>query len=275
MVVVADVESLAQYEEHIPLDLLFRDDSYGRPVNQARLAYLRKHWDLGSVGVLQVSKRLNGLYALLDGVHRKMVAQEQGIYSLPCLVHTGLGLEQEANMFRNFNDPKRILVATPNDIFFASLTSRDSLALGVMAVLQDVGLALARTSSQKTPGHIRTPNCLYAVFKATGNGLLLGRTLGLLVEAWGNATTSFYDSTIRGLALFLKRYPDCDEKLLVQRLKTSTPKQMLASAKGAKVTFPNMQDENAYGLTLWNLYNWRLSTNRLADWSPSWRLGRV
>lgn len=126
---------------------------------------------------------------------------------------------------------------------------------------------------------MRTPNCLNAVFVSTGNGELLRNSLDLLVRAWGKGTTSFYDSAVRGMSLFLQRYSVdsgaeryCSEEILVRRMQQTTPKQMLIAAKQSKVIFPNVRDDNAYGLALWNLYNHKLRSSRLGDWSPTWRL---
>src|SRR5258708_6691334 len=89
--------------EMVPLDKLrvdrAQEGGYARGLSEDRLGKLRKRWDIRKVGTIEVVRRPDGTMWLVDGQHRREVAIEQGIPELPAVVHNGLGVEDEADLY--------------------------------------------------------------------------------------------------------------------------------------------------------------------------------
>src|SRR3990167_8375127 len=92
-------------EEDVPVKLIFVDPRYGRPLNQKAIEMLSANWSRQRAGVIYLSYRTSGMYASLDGAHRRFACEEaEGPEAtLSALVFIDLTLEEEAELFLAFN----------------------------------------------------------------------------------------------------------------------------------------------------------------------------
>ena len=81
----------------VPVSLMEIDYSYQR-VTGSTIKKLTSEWDNNKCNFLIASYRNNKFY-IIDGQHRMTVAKAKGVSSLPCIIFTGLTVEQEALMF--------------------------------------------------------------------------------------------------------------------------------------------------------------------------------
>ena len=83
-----------------------------------------KNFDPAKLGVLVVSHRADGTYAVLDGQHRLAALRRLGYDAANCIVLEGMTIRQEADYFRRQNENKQSLRI--NDTFNASLWAEDA-----------------------------------------------------------------------------------------------------------------------------------------------------
>lgn len=85
----------------VPVELMDIDDSYQRVVSN-NVKKLMQDWSDDKCNFLWVSYR-DGKFYIIDGQHRWTVAKAKGIVTLPCIIFTGLTVEEEALKFADQN----------------------------------------------------------------------------------------------------------------------------------------------------------------------------
>ncbi len=101
----AAAEEHEPYVAALPIDALFADHAYQRELDEVRVLKMAANYRLALVGIVEVSDRGNGRYAILDGQHRWAMVRDRSFDQvktphLPCRVHTGLTVDQEAKLYR-------------------------------------------------------------------------------------------------------------------------------------------------------------------------------
>ena len=248
--------------ERVPVGLMFVD-RYGRPVNPGRLRRLRADFDPRAIGTVYLSLRDDGRYALLDGQHRRIVAVERGLETLPSRVFIDLTYEQEAALYRKFAD---YLPQTPADRFRARLEERDPSALVICSVVESFGLhvGLVRSAS---PGRINALDALDALYRDSGYEILRD-TLAMLRAAFGDDPAGYQGTFLRGMGAFLIRYredPVYDPRRMATRLARIGPDGLVARILAGNQALNGNRFAKA-GQVLLKLYNDGLRTNLLPDW---------
>lgn len=127
---------------------------------------------------LEVSKRKNGKYAILDGGGRWLMAQLNGITELPCMVHLNLTREQEAFLFVKFDRERYRLRSV--DTFLAQLAGGEPKCLEIAEAIQPIRVAVSGKG---------TVNCVGALMDIYENAskTLLSRTAKLIANTWMGA----------------------------------------------------------------------------------------
>jgi hypothetical protein len=223
--------ALPQELDWLPVADLRVDHSYQRPLDMKRVRKMAAEFDLDAYGSLIVSRRADGGLWTIDGQHRVALMHEigWGDQTAPCLVHTGLTIQQEAKIFAMANDGSR-----PNALakFRAKLVEGDPTIADINRTVRACGL-------QVTPGigagHVQAAAALQTVYSKAG-GLVLTHVLRHILAAWGNASTNFQSDILLALALFEVRYKATgfDVKRLRECMSTTTPNQLMATARSRK-----------------------------------------
>lgn len=207
------------------------DHSFQRPLNLTRVKHIAKNFDPDSFGSIEVSRRDDGDLIVLDGQHRVAVMYELRYedQKVPALVHQGLTLADEARIFAVKNGearrPSRV------DIFRAEVVAGKPESVATEAVLASRQLVISHSIGTN---HVLAVGAVERVAKETGLNHL-GKTLDVLIEAWGRDSAAFQHDAIVGVALFMWRNYDHDTKRLAKALAGITPQQLLAQARSLKV----------------------------------------
>lgn len=200
------------------------DHRYQRELDAKRTERMAAQFNAELIGVPVISKRADGSYVRIDGQHRLAAAVSAGVGDVPILmeVFEGLTIQQEAELFIRLNGGRKAVVAI--DKYKARIEAREPVALEIHGVLKKHG---CRIATGRGRGIIAAVQAIeYAYYK--GN---LDRVVYVL-SAWLDCDTAGFEGAfIRGVSLFLSLYPDADLDLLVKKLSTASPRQLLTKMK--------------------------------------------
>lgn len=237
---------------------------YGRPFSQKKVDGLRKRWDSNALGVLYVSYRHeSNNYALLDGQHRKVAAEQEGLSKLPCRIYIDLTYEEEALLYVRF--------ATVNkqnavDRFRARLEAKDLIASEIRTIVTTSCEMDISMVSKGEPGKINAVDALERIYHQYG-AQALRETCVLISATWDVQSRAWIAPMLRGVASFWVRYHEvCKYKTLVEKLQCVSPEQVIAKSSLKKAALSQAESESAVGRVLADIYNANMRAGKLPDW---------
>ena len=225
------------YVTAIPARRLFVDHSYQRPLDEDRITKMVADFNPELLGVIDVSDRGDGTFAIVEGQHRWAAAREahpehDGVH-LVCLVHTRLTTTDEAHLFHQIDVRRRSLSGW--DRWKARRGAGDPVVAEIEAVVTDHGLLVDPSPRDRAVAATRALETVYEL----GSQQLLSNTLLVLTRAYRTARDAYDGALIHGLALVLHHYDLVDE-LNIDRLVTAlegiAPRQIKARAATLRET---------------------------------------
>lgn len=130
--------------KRITLNTLEVDDRYQRPLDPARVDKIAREFDDRRFGVLEISQH-NGKATVFDGQHRLAAAAKLGMKDVPCLVHSNLTPEQEAELFIALQRDRRGI--SQIDRFKARCFMGDPVAHDIESIVAGSGFQIRRDGS--------------------------------------------------------------------------------------------------------------------------------
>ena len=217
-----------EVEQHIaclPLERIVTEQ-YQRILNMKNVAGIVKNFDPAKLGVLVVSYRADGTYAVLDGQHRLTALRQLGYDATNCIVLEGMTIQQEADYFRRQNENKQSLRI--NDTFNASLWAEDAESLRIKALMDKYGF---RHGKSGQPMCICAIGALQRILRRFGDRTL-ELTLACIAATWPHDSTILRGEMLAGLGEFWRRY---GEQLTVAqfeaRMRKHLPLEMYQEAR--------------------------------------------
>jgi hypothetical protein len=214
----------------IPLDNLFIDPSYQRPLSSFA-ERIKRDYNPAMVGTLVVSerndRRRKAQYAVVDGQTRMYGMGANGEPVAPCLVYTDLSPAQEAKLFADLQTQRRGMATSLR--FRAALVSGDEEAQTIAAVARAVGMKIAGDGDLSGIKSIAAVEWLYR-----RDPTLLRRVLEIVSAAWPDDAppegSTVQDprtrgEILRGVGRFILEH-DPDDERLIERLSKVTPTQL-------------------------------------------------
>lgn len=164
--------------EMIDIDDLRVDTRAQRATHAAHMAKLASGFDPNKVGAIIISERPEGRF-ILDGQHRVGGGKKHGYKGkLPAVIHEGLTIADEAQLFLALNENKPI---PPLEKFNAEVTAGDAIAVGTQRIVTECGFTVAQASLADR--NISSVSTLMSVFRSKGGGVLR-ETLETIAEAY-------------------------------------------------------------------------------------------
>jgi hypothetical protein len=180
-----------------------------------------KRFDPIALGVFHVSRRRRattidgktyspGLY-LIDGLGRFWLCQTAN-YSKPvdAMVYENLTIKAEAELFLQLN---RKTNHRPLDTFRIAVVAGEPREVAINEILARHGLAVGDAARS---GQVRAVRSLANVYSLGGAALNLA--LGVIVNSWGSAGTSFDGAILEGVGKVCAAHPKLDIRGLSERL---------------------------------------------------------
>ncbi len=209
-----------QQIQMLPLARIVTED-YQRVLNMKNVAGIVRDFDPAKLGVLVVSHRADGSYAVLDGQHRLTALRKLGFASANCIVLEGMTIQQEADYFRRQNENKQSLRIA--DTFNAAVWAEDEESVMIKAVLDRYGFRLGKSGH---PMCICAIGALQSIIRQFGVDVL-DLTLASIAVTWNQDSTILRREMLAGLSEFWSRF--AQKVTPVQfgaRMRTKLPMEM-------------------------------------------------
>lgn len=222
-------ENTGPFIAAIPVNALFADDTYQRRLDEIRVRRMAATYQLALVGILEISARPDGTYAILDGQHRwAVVLAATKATHLPCRVHTNLTIAEEARLYHQLNTTRTQL--RPWDKWLARRAAGDTLVRLIEASLARHDLI---TGSQGGHNIVRATRACETVVELGGIDLL-DATIGLIRTCYPHDQNGLDARIISGAANVLHYYDPIDTDRLVDTLTGILPTQLVARAAAVR-----------------------------------------
>lgn len=252
------------------------DQSYqrvGPQISRAAINRIARSFDPDIFHVLKVSLRVDKNLYVIDGQHRLLAIREMGWNDqlLPCMVHQGLTIADEAHIFSESQRTQRRL--SPQAILKADVIARKPDAMAIVEIVAESGFLINYESGERSGRHICSVAALRKIVTthAAGNELL-ARTLAVIARSWGTELGP-RSSVLLGLAEFLRRYGDrVDQNRLVRVLERLNPERMISDGR-LQASLNGIKTEEGVGRHILTVYNKKVHVaNRMEGWESAGRL---
>jgi hypothetical protein len=187
--------------ERIRLGDITIDQRVQRVLDHTRVASIAATFDWAAFGVPTLSRRLDGVLVIVDGMHRIEAARANGHVDVSpqMKVHNGLSLEEEAALFLLLNNTRK---PSPVDLFRIGVISGDKDLIEMNTLIESAGLEVANAGRKA----FRAVTAMRRIYSA--EPIAAARALDVCVSAWGVSSDSVQGSIFEGMGLFFLRYGD-------------------------------------------------------------------
>lgn len=253
-------------DDQVPIRLMFADPLYSRSLDKTFVARIIKLWDRHKVGVIYLSLRPDGSYAIIDGRHRvtacRQVEGENAV--LPARVFIDLSVTQEAALWDAFNRYRRRPQQV--DIFRARLVANDETAIKIEQAVESAELHLDLSGRQHGGNSIVAVAALEHAYQRVGeHGLII--VLKLLREAFADDERGYQAPTIDGLSMIWARYGSIiNRSRLIDVLRKVGATRLLTLAHEYRAIHLGMPVAGAWARVVVLQYNRGLRSHTLSEW---------
>lgn len=210
--------------EHIsPADIAV-DERAQRALNPRHKDTLASGFNPLKVGSVIISERDNGDWYIMDGQHRCRAAVDSGYTgTVPAVIHTGLSVEDEADLFLSLNESKLV---QPLDKFRARVTAGRTLAVNVNNIVRNVGFNVGQTgASKRSIGAVGALEKIYTSYGAYA----LTSTLIAVNEAWPELPTNARSARmLEGVGFMVGAVPGVAVRRLASKLRATSAGNIIA-----------------------------------------------
>lgn len=243
-----DLNSFPWRLEIVPISDIYVD-RFQRPVSDRWLAERDGKLNPALLGTVTLSERerRGKNYSAVDGQHRIELCKRAGMESVAAVVFYDLTVEQEAALFRMFQEQRRN--TTPLQRFISDLIAGDESETGPRAkamkkIAAEEGYEF---SESEGPGKLKAVRSCEIIYDE--DPALLRLVLRLIRRSWGDLPFAANDRMIKGIFYFVRGEEDLDEDRFVDRLSNVTPTaisqraQSLRDGRGLSGALPRFISE--------------------------------
>lgn len=250
----------------VPLNLLIIDSTVQRPLDKRKADKMAAEMNLDAIGLICVSRRTNGTYAIIDGQHRVDALRTCGFVAEPvsCEVYHRLTLADEAAMFRLRNN--RVAVQKI-DLFRVRVIEGDKVANAINDMVARLGWHIQPHGND---GDFAAVHALETVWNLDpdGNPPAAERALAAITAAWGHNPDGVHRAIFGGVGAIFARYgTEVDSGDLIDRLAKfpGAPNNLLGKARGLRDLIGGTLPSAVAEIVV-EEYNRRRKTRALRPW---------
>lgn len=201
---------------------------YQRPVLQKDVDKIVREWNGREVTPVVVSFR-DGKFNVVDGQHHiEAMRQKAGGRDVivPCIIHTGMTYEQEAELYARLDRDKKRLTLRQYTKAVVEAGS-DANIMEIKRLTEDVGFIWALGEPTGEPFEIAPIRALINAYQLLG-GEGFARMLSLMAGAWQGTPNSLKASMLSGMALFVKTYEtELHDRAFIRRMSLVSPDEII------------------------------------------------
>lgn len=201
---------------------------YQRPVLQKDVDKIIREWNGREITPVVVSFR-DGKFNVVDGQHHiEAMRQKAGGRDVivPCIIHTGMTYEQEAELYARLDRDKKRLTLRQYTKAVVEAGS-DANIMEVKRLTEEVGFIWALGEPTGEPFEIAPIRALINAHQLLG-GEAFARMLSLLAGAWQGTPNSLKASMLSGMALFVKTYEvELSDRAFIRRMSIVSPEEII------------------------------------------------
>ena len=200
----------------IPLSMMKVDSSYQRTLDEKRVNSIASKWDYMQANLIHLSHRTDGFY-VIDGNHTRSACEKIGGTELPCRVHEGLTVEDEARLFYELNSSQK----KPKyaEILRARAAAGCEPDRSYLQALNDANVPYSL--SQSSGNKIRCHSSLMSIYRKTNYDLMVRALKAAYLAADGRE--EFYQiGLFSGICSLITSHPEINDDRLVNMVKKTT-----------------------------------------------------
>ena len=228
-------ETAEPYIAALPIDQLFADHTYQRELDEVRVQRMAANYRIALVGIIEVSRRSDDRYAILDGQHRWATIRDVSFDAarpphLACRVHEGLTLTDEAALYHQLNTTRKQL--TGWDRWLARRGAGDPTVVTIEQTLARHDLIVGPGAGDNVFRATRAAE----IVTSLGGVALLDQVINVIRAAWPADQSGMDGAIVHGLGHVLDNYSreELDTARLIEVLTGMTPRQLTARASAAR-----------------------------------------
>jgi hypothetical protein len=214
----------------VNLDKIVTDGRYQRPVEDKRVERMVRNFDAKQLGTVELSKRDDGSFAIIDGQHRIAALKALGRKQVPAIVHEGLGAQGEGELFVAINMGRKQL--RPAERFFAQVFSGEEDAVAISNAVTGAGFSIAKFGTESSKNNPTSFNCIAALEQSHR---MLGDDMPVMLQAlrdtWYNIAGSTEAPIVRAYAILWNDFGDRITEQHVERLSKRNPFELTQNAR--------------------------------------------
>lgn len=205
--------------EEVYLDEMFIDPTIQRDEEPGEIAQIVAQFNEGALGTLTLSARGSGSYTVLDGQQRRAallqlraLGQWGEHKKVRALVHYGLSLQEEAQLFLDLNFRRSV---SPLRRFKTRIIAGDPMALKIKGILDEFNIPLGTT-----PKGFQAVTTVERIMRQEGGEDRFRWCLRIIQDVYDTGNGGCWDGrVIEGFALVHAAYVDqIDTDRLVKKL---------------------------------------------------------
>jgi hypothetical protein len=186
----------------IPTSALRIPIEYQRRIDWNRVRSFIRDFDIELFSPLDVSMRSDGLYYVMDGQHHFLAGESKGADEMPCIVHYGLTIPEEAAFFRAKNSCQR--PPSPAAHFNAAITQGDPQIVELKEAFDQLGIQVSKRRGANNVTAIGEIMRLVNLYDTE----IVGSAFLCAVSAWPDSPSNCSVDVIGGLCEFVAHYGD-------------------------------------------------------------------
>ena len=245
--------------ERLDVVLLKTDETYQRVLGAGHVRSIVRDFDPIALGVLEISDRGDDDFYVLDGQHRINACRIIGHREVDCRVHRGLDQKREAELFLKLNFER---APAPVQRWAARVISHDARTEALLLIADERGFTITPKSAS-SPTNLTAITSIDSIFARHG-GPAFGYTLEVVRDAWPDAAEGRDGTMLKGIALFLSKYPMVRRTELVAKLAHIRPGEIHKQRDGYRDDYRCSAPEGVARVILRH-FNWKRSSSRLPN----------
>jgi hypothetical protein len=235
------------------------DETYQRILGPGHVKSIVRDFDPVALGVLEISDRGHEDYYVLDGQHRVNACRTIGYREVDCRVHHGLGRAREADLFLKLNFER---APAPVQRWAARVVSHDPKTESLLTIAEERGFTISPKAGG-TPTNLTAVTSIDNIYARHG-GPGLGYTLEVVRDAWPDIADGRDGTMLKGIALFLSKYPAVRRTELAGKLSSIPAGEIHKRRQSYRDDYRCSAPEGVARVILKH-FNWRRSSSRLPN----------